>query len=119
MKAVLSVAACVLLACAVEAFAEDPTGKWANSPFSDWFQSQMQDTETPMSCCGVSDGHEVSVQPNPAAMSGWDVWVGDRWEPVDLPKVYHENPTGKNWAWYTVYGDGTIHFYCLRLATST
>lgn len=120
MRLALALGACVLLATISDCFATDPTGKWADSPYADWFKAQKMDLNPSASCCGEADGHEVIVRQDPAATSGYDVQVDGRWVPVNLPHVYHDNPTGKNIAWYVIdVNSGIVTFYCLRLRTST
>lgn len=96
------------------------------SEYHNWFLAQQQEGGGP--CCGDEehaggDGHYVDVRA--VGPNLYEVFVRelDMW--VTYPKsvnAYHENPTGKNVAWYRVVHAGnetTVVWFCLRLANGT
>lgn len=101
------------------AFARDPEGKYANSPYHDWVEAQKTEPEInkdPSSCCGEADAHVVAPEDiRTVGPNHYQIRIKGEWKDFDKPvNTYHDNPTGKIWVWYNDTDIG-FYFICLRL----
>lgn len=98
---------CMLL----PAFARDPDGRYAGSPFAEWFKAQYN--EKGQWCCDESDGHYYDGDYK--LNDDGSVTIGT----VTLPSymvLKHPNPTGRAVWWY-IDGYGGRMSFCFAPGT--
>jgi len=123
----------VIIGVAFKAWGAPPPN--ASGHYTQWYLEQQQLDEEPVcnragechlkSCCGGpeeegGDGRSVNVR-----YVGHDDTIGDRYEveingvwilyPRPVPRAL-DNPTGRNVAWLRINTDGSVTWYCLRVA---
>jgi hypothetical protein len=107
--ATLILALCVLFAGPVHA--RDPDGRYADSPFKEWFKSQHN--EQGAWCCDESDGHlfdgDYTINSDGSVnteVEGHKVWI------PHAKVLKGPNPTGSAVVWYRAYDAGEPSVYC-------
>lgn len=95
--------------------ARDATGRYANSPYAEWFKNQHNSQG--QWCCDESDGHEYDG--NYSFNADGSVTVELDGKPHVLPKhmvLTGANPTGKAIWWFSETGWGHTD-YCFAPGT--
>lgn len=95
---------------AFQASARDPGGRYAGSPYSEWFKSQHN--EKGEWCCDKSDGHYYDGAYT--LNQDGSVTVGEGKSAKTLPNymvLKHPNPTGRAVWWYIDTDAGHVD-YC-------
>jgi hypothetical protein len=92
------------------AFARDPDGRYAGSPYAEWFKSQHN--EKGEWCCDKSDGHYYDGAYT--LNQDGSVTIGTGKDATTLQSymvLKHPNPTGRAVWWY-IDGYGSRMSYC-------
>lgn len=100
--------ACMLLILA-PAFGRDPDGRYAGSPYAEWFKSQTN--EQGQWCCDKSDGHYYDGDYK--LNEDGSVTIGTGKDASTLPSymvLKHPNPTGRAVWWYLDGYGGRMSF---------
>lgn len=106
----------ILLLLCSPAVARDPSGKYANSPYAEWFKSQHNENGT--WCCDESDGHPFfgDYKMN----DDGSVTIRDEGKEYKLPAhmvLKGANPTGAAVWWFTQNYHGERTSYCFAPGT--